>query len=235
MVLELYIDNVYFTYGDYGYSYMPISTNVQSDYIDVNGNIIAPGVYRLTAKDKSNNTTTIEFYIYKETVNENGNLDITVSQTVGGEINITDVEYRELYLIKYDSSKQTIPYAGNQAAFDSIKVSDGVHIVGLSGDTFQYIRKYNGSDVHNLSTSIRLNDPAALENMIEINGETYLILLLVENDDGNGNVSNPNGGNNGGSSNSAASFTWIFYVLGAVGVLGGGFLVMKLRKKVKAA
>ena len=219
-----------------GVGYTPISTTVISDYIDQNGNIVEGGVYRLTAKDKSLNTTVIEFYIYKEVVTESGNLTINVSQTVGGTTTTTDIEYREMFLIKYDDEKLTIPYSGNQAAFDSIKMSDGVHIVGLNGETFNYIRKYNGSDVYNLSTSIRLNDPAALENMIEINGETYLILLLVDNDDGNGNVTDPDGeGNNKGSSNSGASFAWVFYVLGAVGVVGGGFLVMKLRKKVKAA
>lgn len=219
-----------------GVGYEPINTETANDYIDENGNIIEGGVYRLTAKDKALNVTTTEFYIYKEVVTELGNLTINVSQTVGGTTTTTDIEYREMFLIKYDDEKLTIPYSGNQAAFDSIKMSDGVHIVGLNGETFNYIRKYNGSDVYNLSTSIRLNDPAALENMIEINGETYLILLLVDNDDGNGNVTDPDGeGNNKGSSNSGASFAWVFYVLGAVGVVGGGFLVMKLRKKVKAA
>ena len=219
-----------------GSEYEILATNIESEYIDENGNIIATGLYRITVKDKANNKTSKEFYVYKETKNESGNLTINVSQNVGGTTTTTNIEYRQLFLIKYDDGKLAIPYLGNEAAFDSIKMSDGVHIVGLSDNVFTYIRKYNGSDVHNLSTSIRLNDPAALQNMIEINGETYLILLLVDNDDGNGNVSDPNGeGSNGGSSNSGASFAWVFYVLGAVGVVGGGFLVMKLRKKVKAA
>jgi hypothetical protein len=147
------------------------------------------------------------------------------------------MEYREIHLIKYDTSKQSIPYSTNKTALDNIKVSDGVHVIGMNGENFRYIRKYNGSDIHNLSTSIKLNDPIALDSIIEINGQAYLMIILVENDDGNGNVEKPEEEttNTGASSQGGGSFTWVFYVLGVIGVIGGGFLIMKLRKRVRAA
>ena len=38
-----------------------------------------------------------------------------------------------------------------------------------------------------------------------------------------------------GGSESSGSFTWVFYILGGVGAIGGVFLIMKLRKRVRAA
>ena len=60
------------------------------------------------------------------------------------------------------------------------------------------------------------------------------MMMIVSND---GEIPEEEITNNASTNkgNSAASYTWVFYVLGAIGVLGGGFLIARLRKKVRAA
>ena len=139
-----------------------------------------------------------------------------------------------MYMVKYTVTDENLYYKDNSEAFKAIKASDGVHIIGVSGNQLMYIHKYNGSEVYNLPDRIKLNRPSAHEYKMEVNDSYYFIMILVDNDDGRGVVETPDTGES--SSNAgAASFTWVFYVLGVIGVLGGGFLMMKLRKKVRAA
>ena len=102
-----------------------------------------------------------------------------------------------------------------------------------------YIRliKYNGEDLYNRMSGIKAISVGIAESLIEIDGKYYLMMIMVDND-----TSNPTGGNEsqdqaGSNANKGkeTSFTWIFYILGVIGVLGGGFLVIKLRNKVRAA
>ena len=92
--------------------------------------------------------------------------------------------------------------------------------------------------IYNTVTSIKANASGIAESLINIDDDYYLMMLLVDNDgalDESDDPTQKGENNQDEKENEGASFTWIFYVLGVIGVLGGGFLIMRLRKRVRAA
>ena len=86
----------------------------------------------------------------------------------------------------------------------------------------------------NISTNIRDINPAykLSDYVINYKGEKY-ILIGIEKDGYEGPTQDPN--KDGETKGGAADFTWVFFVLGGAGAIGGVFLIMKLRKRVRAA
>lgn len=196
------------------------------------------GLYRLVVLDRASNATSVEFYVYKEVVDpETNTKSINVISTIDDQTENIVITYRDMYIVEYDSSNQNILY--HEQAFSSIKETDTVHVIGVNALN-EYVRvvKYNGKDLYNTVTSIKANAAGIKDALITIEGKEYLIMALSDTDVIEEGGSDSQGGNqqgNKGGSGGGGSFTWIFYVLGVIGVLGGGFLIMKLRKRVRAA
>ena len=119
--------------------------------------------------------------------------------------------------------------------FSKITKTDGVYVIGMNASQ-EYVSliKYNGSDLYNTITDIKANAAGVRDALIEIEGKYYLMMALSNSNEDLGSAEEdiPQGTQN--QNNGSGSFTWIFYVLGVIGVLGGGFLIMKLRKRVRA-
>jgi len=198
-------------------------------------NISETGLYKVEISDLSGNTISKEFYIHKEDYVENSEAKkVDVKVTSGDTSEKVVLEYREIYLVEYNSSRETIKK--NDAVFSKIKKTDGVYVIGIN-ENQEYVNliKYNGSDLYNTVTDIKANAVGVRDALIEIEGKYYLMMVMSDINEELGDeqeevTKGPQKSDNGGS-----SFTWVFYVLGVIGVLGGGFLIMKLRKKVRAA
>ena len=71
--------------------------------------------------------------------------------------------------------------------------------------------------------------------LIQMNGKLY-VLVAIQEDAYTGNlediVDTPTEST---EEESKKSLSWLFYLLGGIGVLGGGFLIMRLRRRVRAA
>jgi hypothetical protein len=199
--------------------------------------IVESGLYQILVTDKANNTISKEFYVYKEEYEEESNAkQIEVVSYGSEEVENATLKYRELYLVEYDRINQDI--INHKEAFSAIKNTDSVYVIGISSsNNYVNLIKYNGKDLYNSITNVKANAAGVSESLIMINGKAYLMMALVdgegassENQEGTQQGGSTTKGNSGGG-----SFTWIFYVLGVIGVLGGGFLIMKLRKRVRAA
>ena len=198
--------------------------------------ITEAGLYNVVVTDRAGNVTTVEFFVHKEVYDESGSKIIDIVTVNADSSEDIVLKYRELYLIEYDLDDQTILY--NEDVFSKITKNDGVYVAGIN-ELGKYVRlvKYNGSDLYNTVSGIKANSVGISDSLIEIDGNYYLMMIMVDNDtsgpieDDTTQDDSSSGGDNGGGT----SFTWIFYILGIIGVLGGGFLVIKLRNKVRAA
>ena len=70
----------------------------------------------------------------------------------------------------------------------------------------------------------------------DYDGKKYILICI--DDDGaryedNDNQDQTNENKNKG--NEGSNMSWVLYGLGTIGVLGGGFMIMKLKKRVRAA
>jgi hypothetical protein len=195
------------------------------------------GLYQVVVSDKSNNMTSKEFYVYKEIHNESNNNVISVVTTTNGDTETSELEYRELQFVEYNKNTQAIVYQNE--AFSKIEKTDGVYLVGMNSNN-EYVKlyKYNGSDLYNTVTNVKANSAGISDSLINIDGTNYLMMVLVDND---ATVANTNGETTSTSLDSSNnldsdnSYSWIFYMLGVIGLLGGGLLIVKLRNKIRAA
>ena len=87
------------------------------------------------------------------------------------------------------------------------------------------------ANVTNINPNYTLND-----YVINFNGEKYILMCIIDNEDSvGGDTPSQGGDSNQDNDEGGASFTWIFYILGGAGTIGGGYLVIRLRKKVRVA
>ena len=192
--------------------------------------IAETGLYKIVVNDFAGNATSLIFYVFKE--NDNKQVEvISISGNTSEEIALT---YREIFMVRYDEKSQSIYY--DEKAFGSILPTDGVHIIGVNADD-NYIRliKYNGKDLYNTVTNIKANAAGVSSSLIRVGDKVYLIMALAADDSGDLSQDDINNQANKGDQNKGNSFTWIFYILGVIGMLGGSFLIVKLRNKVRAA
>ena len=101
----------------------------------------------------------------------------------------------------------------------------------LRGETFKQYETYFSI---NTSTNITNINPAYTVNdyIINFKGEKYILIGIEKGTSQSTDSQTPE---QESKKKKSTSFTWIFYVLGAGGAVGGVFLIMKLRKRVRAA
>jgi hypothetical protein len=105
-------------------------------------------------------------------------------------------------------------------------------IILMSKKTFKQYETYfsinTSTNITNINPNYKVND-----YIINLKGEKYILIGIVNgaatSDDESGEKENTLEKKGG------ANFTWIFYILGGAGAVGGVFLIMKLRKRVRAA
>ena len=87
------------------------------------------------------------------------------------------------------------------------------------------------TNISNINPEYKVDD-----YVIKYNGKKY-VLIGVEKDGYSGSDTPVEDENQGGENakKGGGNFTWVFFVLGGVGAVGGVFLIMKLRKRVRAA
>ena len=134
-------------------------------------------------------------------------------------------------MVEYDRANESIIY--NKDTFAKIVESDGIYIIGIKPESTNYVKllKYMGRDLYNTLSDVKANAVGVTESLITINGKDYLIMALVE-----GDIINPNPDEEvvDTDSKDTMSYAWIFYVLGVLGLAGGSFLIVKLKKKTKS-
>ena len=115
------------------------------------------------------------------------------------------------------------------------------------GAIFSILRDgVNGRVFKEESNSFRINASTNISNiaqgytiedyLINYNGKKYILICI--DDDGaryedNDNQDEVNQNENKG--NEGSDMSWVLYGLGTIGVLGGGYVILKLRKRVRAA
>jgi hypothetical protein len=102
----------------------------------------------------------------------------------------------------------------------------------ISGSVFKQYESYFPINISNNVTNINPEYKTS-DYVINFQGEMY-ILVGVEMD---GYVSGDEGFTEDDKSGNKkkSDFTWVLFVLGGIGAVGGVFLIMKLRKRVRAA
>lgn len=205
------------------------------------------GHYKYIIRDGANNKVVVEYIILSDS-NSYKEIDRNSLANVNN-VNETTIEFDEVIL-------QKMYVDGNKFYFEDMSKignDDRVYLMGVVPDkTGAIFSIYTGSirgeifkqydQYFNLNISTNLTDinpEYKLDDyFINFNGDKYILIGIDRGASSDINVNpedsqgNENGENKKGES---SDMTWLLYVLGVVGVIGGGFLIMKLRKRVRAA
>lgn len=219
------------------------NSNCSSTMVDVSF-----GTYKYVIRDIAGNESVFEFVI----LNSDNKYNVISNQSLNDIDNAVSVEmtFDNIILQKLSSDMNNF-YFENMS---DIGDKDKVHLLGIvpndtsavfsiytGGITGKAFKSYTNSFPVNI-TQLKpyIDSEYSIEDyVININGEKYILIGVEKNasgsssDDSNGGsgTTNTNKKNNTSSSN----FTWALYVLGGIGVLGGGFLILRLKKRVRAA
>ena len=215
------------------------------EYIEVEGF----GHYKYVGVDQSGNVIEVEFIILESDntydvidnsmlndVNNAGEIEMSFDRVMLQELSESGDEFyfEDMSII---GDKDLIYFIGVVPDKDGKAFT--IYKEGVSGSVFkQYTNSFpirTSANVTNINPEYDLKD-----YLINYQGKKYVLIAIQDNKSTGGSQSNDNSTNQGGASNSksgdgGSSFTWIFYVLGAAGAVGGGFLIVKLRKRVRAA
>ena len=242
--------NVYFSDNSYllnvvGYwnnnKYFTTSSN--NEGVEINGF----GHYKFVVVDRAGNESIYEFIIMPT----NNTLNVIDRENLAAEDKEgNDVEYDKIILQKVTSSRAYLEYYGDYIIQDD----DAIYFMGIvpdkSGSVFSIISSgvVSGKSFRVNATSFQINidnnisdviNPSigASNYVINFKGDYYIMLCIKIGgyDDPNPDPEPVNPDNGGNKDKKSSNFTWVFYVLGGIGAIGGGFLIMKLRRKVRAA
>ena len=204
------------------------------------------GHYKVIAVDKANNRTEYEFIIMPETntftvvdntslndvgnaASENKKFDIVILQKISSNGN--SFYFGDMGIVADNDSVYLMGVVPNKGgALFSIYASGA-----LEGKLFKQYE--NGQFPINISTNIKNRDPNYKLDDYVINymGDKYIIVGIekgtyVAPGEENEEVKKENE-----KEQSSIDFTWALYALGGIGAIGGIFLIMKLRRRIRAA
>ena len=204
------------------------------------------GHYRFVVKDAAGNEK-VEEFIIMPVDNIFTMVDNTKLNDVNGEGNVAEEEKQFDYVVL-----QKISTNGNSFYFEEMRIigdKDALYLLGVvpdkEGAVFSIyasgavqgsaFKQFESSFPINISTNINNINPEYKINdyIINYKGEKYILVGVEVNGYTGGEV--PKDEEIEEVKNKKGNFTWIFFVLGGVGAVGGVFLVMKLRKRVRAA
>lgn len=232
-----------------GYKNNRLVTNMSitdERYIEVKGF----GNYRYIVTDKAGNETIFEFVILPS----DNQYTVIDNTQLGNVENATSVQmtFDEVVLQKLKTDKKGFYFED----VDTINNNDIVHFMGIvpnkdieevgtifsiytsggvKGQVFkqsQLDRGYFALDIYANITGID-EDYTVDDYLINFKGDVYILVGIVRN--GVEEDTSNNEGNTGNKGTKGSDFTWLLYALGIGGALGGGFLIMRLRKRVRAA
>ena len=213
---------------------------------DQTSEVIGFGHYLFVAKDAAGNETKIEFVIMPA----DNTFTVIDNTLLNDAINAAE-ESKKFDMVIL----QEISTDGNSFYFEDMSAignRDNIYIMGVVPDKEGAIFSIypsgaiGGSVFKGYQTYFPLNITTNISNInpeykvddyvIKYNGKKY-VLIGVEKDGYSGSDTPVEDENQGGENakKGGGNFTWVFFVLGGVGAVGGVFLIMKLRKRVRAA
>ena len=207
------------------------------------------GHYKYIVIDKAGNKTEVEIMVLGKdntytVIDKDGLNEIETASKQ------TNVEYDRVILQEINDTYTHLNYNDENVINDSNKL----YFMGVvpnygqeEGAIFSILRDgVNGRVFKEESNSFRINASTNISNiaqgytiedyLINYNGKKYILICI--DDDGaryedNDNQDQTNENKNKG--NEGSNMSWVLYGLGTIGVLGGGYVILKLRKRVRAA